>query len=359
VIDGVDVRIWIPDGVQPLRAVLVNPADVKVDGNDAWTETARSRSCAVMGLLIRDMNRNNRPRLLQKVMEQALDQFATKHNHPELRTAPLLFAGMSKGGGWSAELGQNNGARTVAFANVCGWVARPNASLEMPGLIVIGAVADGFKMLDAIDKDYWPGRAKAAPWSLATQAGCAHDYGNANALVMPFFAAMLDARAGAAGEPLKPVPLESGWLADPATMQTADPKVFPYADYPGDKAKAIWLPNASLAATWRAFVVDQPKASIQATTAAGASLPPARPKVKRTLIAKVGEPITLRCDPSPGLTVTKVEFFAGDQLLGTAAAAPWEFAWNPATPGPHAIHARWTTADATGCTSPALVVATH
>jgi len=212
--------------------------------------------------------RNNRPNTLKKVIAAALQEFAVKTSHSELVDAPLAFGGMSKGGGWSAELGQFYAGRTIAFNNVCGWVGKPDKDLSMPAVVVIGGVPDGFKMLDAIATQYEPARKGGAPWCLALQWGNAHDYGNANALAVPFLDAVIAARLPQKVDPvvrpakLKPMRLEDGWLGDRSTWETHYATIAKYADYRGDKAAASWLPNRYVAYTWRSFVSQSPPVQI-------------------------------------------------------------------------------------------------
>ena len=55
-----------------------------------------------------------------------------------------------------------------------------------------------------------------------------------------------------------------------------------------------------------------------------------------------------------------IQFFDGDQLLGEAASAPWQFLWQKPKPGAHSVHAVWQTDDGRdGAVNPALVVVRH
>jgi hypothetical protein len=106
-VDGVEINIWIPAGVNPLRGAVVDPANAKVGSDPAnpsaavWEEAFRNLDCAHVGMILQDMNRNNRPTILHKALVAALKEFAQKSGHPEIEHMPLCFSGMSKGGGWS------------------------------------------------------------------------------------------------------------------------------------------------------------------------------------------------------------------------------------------------------------------
>jgi hypothetical protein len=361
-IDGVEVHLWIPDGVKTVRGVLANPADPKVGGGN-WGEAMRHHDFAHMGLMIRDLKRGGRAGIVQSAMEKALKEFAATSGHPELEQAPLCFAGMSKGGGWSAELAKQLPDRTIAFANVCGWVAdsKSPSLLQTPGLFVIGAQPDGFKMLDAIPKDFDPARQQGAVWALALQWGVGHDYANANALVLPFFDAVIPKRlpqgasAGTGLVKLNPLRPEDGWLGDRSVAQGHWATVAPWAEFKGDKAAAVWLPNAYVAAVWRAFVSTNPPVRLDAATADGsAKLPPAG---KRGMIVERGAAIVLEAAVTEGFAVREIVFFDGDQLLGKSTGPPWRFEWNQPPGGARGVYAQWTLADGMqGASNPGLIV---
>ena len=370
VIDGVEINLWIPAGVKVLRGAFVDPANAKV-GNDAedasanvWEETCRNLDCGHAGMILQNMNRGNRPTILQKALAAALKEFAAKSGHPEIEHVPLAFSGMSKGGGWSVSTAFRMPERAVAYANVVGWVADSkgtDAQLQVPGLFIIGSVPDDFKMLDAIPKDYDPGRQRGAPWTLALQWGAAHDWNNASALVLPYLDAMFRARlpagARATGGPvtLKAVRLEDGWLGDRATWDSQSATIAPWAEYKGDKASAVWLPNRAIAFLWRAFESKDPPVRIGAATADGKiGLPEGK---KRRMVVEAGATVVLEAVVNAGTDVRKVRFYAGDQVLGEVAQAPWKTEWKNAAPGPHGVFAMWESGSGKqGVSNPALVV---
>jgi hypothetical protein len=80
-------------------------------------------------------------------------------------------------------------------------------------------------MLNSIPEQYDPGRKQGALWTLAMQWGAAHDWNNANALVVPFLEAMMRARvpqnASLLDGPVKLNELKEadGWLGDRGTWE--------------------------------------------------------------------------------------------------------------------------------------------
>lgn len=356
-VDRTDVNLFLPDGVKHIRAVFINPADNSVGAGVVWSESCRHWSMAHMGVMLENVDkRNNRPTTIKKVIDAALKEFAAKSGHPELATTPFLFGGMSKGGGWSAEIGQDLGPRTIAFNNVCGWVGKPEKDLSMPAAIIIGGTPDGFKMLDAISTQYEPARKKGANWCLALQWGNAHNYGNANALSVPFFDAVIAARLG--NGPLKDMPLDQCWLGDRTTWESNRAAIASHVDYTGDRQAASWLPNRYVAHVWRSFVSKDPPVQLNVATIDGRiAAPRFKATEKRSVIVPFDALLNLRPDFASGTQVREVAFYDGDIRLGQSSEAPFTFTWRDLPAGPRSVYAEYTLADGTvGVSNPVLVL---
>lgn len=341
-IDGVKVRLWIPEDTAKVRGLLVNPADINV-GSGGWPETMRPLGFGQVGLMIDDLQRRNRPTVIREALVKALAEFAVSEGRPELTEVPFLFCGFSKGGGWSAEFAFKLPKRTIAYGNVCCWVSKWDQADEfarkVPGLFIIGSVTDGYKMLDAIPTQYDPARKLGAPWSLALQWGSAHDYDNASALVLPYFEAVVANRLNPDGT-LRELSIDSGWFGDRSDTPTL-PQIAAAADYKGDKGAAVWLPDRYTAFNWRAFIAKDPPVRIEAD-----GLPA---KGKRTMLIKNGETLALRAAVKDGVKVEGIQFFDGD--------TPIDAAWKPTRPGAHSIHVAFIGPDGNpGVSNPALVV---
>jgi hypothetical protein len=340
VIDGVDISLWMPAGVAPVRGCLVKPADAKVGGGGYWTEALRAWRFAELGMMLRDEKRNNRPTILLKAMLAAFDEFAAKTGRAELRNAPLCFTGLSKGGGWSRDLAMKLPERTIAYANVCGWVADPNAgeaALAVPGLFIMGET-DEFKQLPTIESQFEPGRAKGARWTVAVQWATGHDWRDAGKFILPYFDREIHDRlpAGktAVDEPvaLRPESEELGWLGDRATWGDPLPLIAPWPRYRGDRAKAVWLPDAYVARLWRAFMTKDPLLTLAAAPAKDV----VEGKRAGELLVRAGGEITLEATMKEGVKAVKVDFYDGDLLLGWSMA-PYRYTWKDVPAGAHGI----------------------
>lgn len=365
-VSEVSVQLFIPEEARPLRGLYVHAAHYKLSTRDRWAESGRSIGFGHLALAI-DLKSTNRPAKLRKGLDEALKEFAEKTGRKELLHVPLAGAGHSAGGMVSAVL-LKSPARTLTLCLDCAWVADP-AKLNpedktVPTLFTLGAVPDAFQMLPGIEKNFVPARKDEWPWCLGLKWGCAHDWGNAAALFIPWTEAVAAARIPAEVDPaagpvpLKPLRLEDGWLGDRETTTGQWAAVAPYDEFKGDRSQAVWLPNRAVAYVWRALEARDPPVTIEAATPDGKTkLPPAGPKASRDLIVNPEIELALSAGVRAGAAVRKIQFFDGDGLVGEVTQAPWEWTWKKPTPGSHAIMAVYELADGkVGTSNPALLL---
>jgi hypothetical protein len=280
---GVTFRLWIPEGVSRLRAVIVHQHGCgkgACQGGETaaddlhWQALARKWDCALLGpsygqedgqncRLWCDPRNGSRARFLQ-----ALDDLALQSGHPELARVPWCLWGHSGGGFWASLMQASDPGRVVAVwlrsgtafaAWEKGEVPRPQISdavYQVPVMCNPGARENG----DARFAGAWTGtlamfrayRARGAPIGFAPDPRTSHECGDARYLAIPFFDACLAARlpeAGAPGAKLKAVNLDEGWLA-PLQGERAEPG----AEYRGDRKESVWLPNRDVAHAWMEYV---------------------------------------------------------------------------------------------------------
>ena len=112
-----------------------------------------------------------------------------------------------------------------------------------------GRFAGGWKNIEQFFTDF---RAGGGLIGVAVDPLTSHECGNQRYLAIPWLDACLTARLPAkSGDPLQPMPTAAAWLA-PLLGDTAQPA----AQFTGDPAKAVWLPDERLAQDWLAYVKD-------------------------------------------------------------------------------------------------------
>lgn len=359
-VGDVDTQIFIPDSGRPLRAIVVHAANYKLSDSDRWAVLCRQMNLAHVAMNIPNVQKaTNRGNKLHTALHQGLKEFAEKSGRKELVHLPFAGTGHSAGGLVTGVL-LRSPERTITNCVDCGWVMdstklTPEAR-HVPALFTMGAIPDAFKMLPAIEQHYEPARKAGLPWGLGVQWGCAHDFGNSAAMMVPWIATLIETRVPAdadatQGPPaLKPVKLEEGWLGDRATIDSVFPAIAAWSDYAGDKAAAVWFPNRQVAYVWRSW---QAREALSLNARAGeAQLPPRNLKKANDLMIAFGINIELSLNIGAA-RVSNIRYFDGDTALGTGPA----FTWKQPARGWHVVHAQYV--DAAGkpaVTNPALII---
>jgi uncharacterized repeat protein (TIGR03806 family) len=280
---GVSYTLWIPDGVERLRGIIVHQHGCGTGackgGETAaydlhWQALARKWDCALLGPSYQQQDGQNcrlwcDPRNgSQRTFLRAIDEFAAKAGHPELKTVPWCLWGHSGGGFWASLMQTLYAERIVAIWFRSGtafatWEKGeipkpeiPESAYQIPMMCNPGGKENG----DTRFNGAWTGtlamfrayRAKRAPIGFAPDPRTSHECGDSRYLAIPFFDACLAMRLpdkGAKDQKLKPVDMKQAWLAT-LLSDTAVP-----ADaYTGSATEAVWLPNERVARAWMEYV---------------------------------------------------------------------------------------------------------
>jgi len=299
---GVTYTAWIPPGVRELRGVIVHQHGCGEGACKAgqtaafdlhWQALARQHGCALLGPSYEQPEKAecalwwNPQNGSEKKFLQALNDLAAQSKHPELASVPWALWGHSGGANWVGTMLLLHPERTVAV-----WLRSgsprllsqngrapaleiPSTAYAVPVMCNLGT-KEGVTVKDGRFAGMWPGvekfftefRAQGGLIGFAIDPLTAHECGNQRYLAIPWLDACLTARLPEkSGDPLKPMPAESAWLA-PLPGDAAQPA----ASFAGDAAKAVWLPNEHLAKAWAEYVKD--------TAVADATPPPAPANVR-------------------------------------------------------------------------------
>ncbi len=280
---GVTYTLWIPDGVARLRGIIVHQHGCGVGackgGATAaydlhWQALAKKWDCALLGPSYQQEEKQNcrlwcDPRNgSAKTFLRAIGELAAKSGHAELAKVPWCLWGHSGGGFWASLMQTMYPERIIAIWLRSGtayatWekgdIPKPEipaAAYAIPVMCNPGTKENGDKRF----KGAWDGtlamfrayRARGAPIGFAPDPRTSHQCGDCRYLAIPFFDACLAMRLpdkGSADQRLKPVDLQSAWLATPLTDK-AEPRV----SYVGEAKEAVWLPNQHVAKAWMEYV---------------------------------------------------------------------------------------------------------
>jgi len=314
---GVTYILWIPEGVTRLRGIIVHQhgAGLNAAAHGAlaaydlhWQALAKKWDCALLGPTYHVLNNaiDTSPGGAQlwfdpgmgsdKAFLKAIGELATKSSHPELNDVPWMLWGHSGGGIWSDVMTDLHPERVVAVFLRSGAAAMfrqrvfpqpkvPAAVYSIPILANAGVKEekkDGtigpWEGSKTIVQEY---RAKGGLIAFAPDPRTGHECGDSRYLAIPFFDAVMAMRLPAKGsrdQTLKPVDSSKAWLA-PLMGGAAQPA----AEYKGDPAEAVWLPNETVARAWMEYVK---------TGSLGDSTPPPPPSNVQSASPQSGTEIT-------------------------------------------------------------------
>jgi dienelactone hydrolase len=259
-----DVRVegtlFVPDGAEPLRAVIV----VTYWGlgqafyNDLATRRLAEATRSGL-LLVSFSNMGPSTQLFRNLFNvdgaaalvRLLQRFGEESRRAEIAHLPFVFWGHSAGGGRVFAQALSN--RTVAFVlyhSAGGGVSNPNLPTQIPALVIKGG-KDETNGRPNDPEEFWRlGRSAGVPWTFGLEPDATHasqeHLSQANSLVAAWITAVLERRLSRGGAPLRLLDTKSGWLGN---IRTAE--VVPVTAYKGRELDASWLPDEPSARHWQ------------------------------------------------------------------------------------------------------------
>ena len=280
--------VWVPPGVDRLRGVVVHQhgcgeGSCKSGLTGAfdlhWQALAARHGCALLAAAYEqpqdaDCGRWCDPRNgSDAAFRRALDDLGQRSGHPELCDVPWALWGHSGGAYWSGIMTLRHPDRVAAAWLRSGAppvepmpsrpsrkvIDLPAGGLGVPMMLNLGT-KEGVTDTSTKFAGVWPAvkafvrpmRAAGSPVGVAVDPLTGHECGNQRYLAIPWMDACLAARLPETpGDPLRPMPEADAWLAP-----LEGGEAVPIAEFKGDPAEAVWLPNARVAALWAAYVAD-------------------------------------------------------------------------------------------------------
>jgi hypothetical protein len=179
---------------------------------------------------------------------QALSNFGTQGQHPELANIPIFFVVHSMGGCTAYGFSRVHGARVAGFFTMKGGCHSPGpaaAAADVPGHFLIGKLDEQYRRQN-ITAVFEAGRAAGAPWAVSIdpfQHGPILDFD----LMFDWIDAVLAARLPVApGAPLRAIAVTDGWLGD-----RSNGAISTYACFGSARSSASWLPSRETALDWQ------------------------------------------------------------------------------------------------------------
>ena len=262
-LNTVPFAVWLPEGVTTVRGLVFNPFYTQCITQQHWRGAARQWQFGILGGNFFGVNNDEFP----TVIDEALAHFAEKSGHKEIAQAKMCVVGMSAGAGMCTQIAERMPERVIAAGLVCLEVGPRNAaSMNIPMLAIFGE-RDG-KQYELLKAKLPEVRAEHGLYAIAIQWKRKHEYFRANNLVVPFFDAVIAQRLVDLAKPLANIDESSGWLGEMQDWDNAT-TVASFVDYKGDRTKACWFPNATIAHAWQAFVTKDEALQINAPVGVG------------------------------------------------------------------------------------------
>lgn len=262
--DIAEFRLWVPDKVENIRAILVlthsyNSNGLGLANSNEWQKYATEENLAIIAVYFKTLNDSfsyyaEASRGSGDALIQALKMISQKNNLPNIGNLPFVMRGYSAGGVFSTSFSNYMSDRVIAFANIRGGNIDINSTKnkDIPCLMLAGE-NDNQLRNQAIKNAVLSIRKEGGIWCYALEPEVDH-YGNlsrSDQLVKDFFSIALDKRLDNNSNKLKSITEESGWLGDHDTKI-----LFPFNAYPNNKKEASFLFNKSFALKWKEFQLN-------------------------------------------------------------------------------------------------------
>lgn len=287
---SVSYTIWIPPNVQAIRGVVVHQhgcgeGSCKSGQTGAfdlhWQALAKKHECALLSPVYEQPQtadcqlwcdpRNGSDAAFQK----SLVDLGRLSNHPELASVPWALWGHSGGGMWAGGMVLLHPNRIVAAWLRSGVPAlkasesRPNPfhisedARHVPVMCNVGTKEGVTDKSNTFSK-VWEGvefffdsmRAREALIGVAVDPLSSHECGNQRYLAIPWLDECLTMRLPKSnGGALLSMDAEQSWLAE-ISADGKPTRMFPAADFQGNKPKSTWLPSRRIAKAWEEYCND-------------------------------------------------------------------------------------------------------
>lgn len=147
VIDGIDVKIFVPAEVEVFRGALLHSANASFKTSGRWAELCKRQGWVHVVTTMQNVRKQgNRGPRLHKAAVEGLKQCGEAKEHPELAHAPLMGVGHSAGGLVTRVL-DREWKRAVTYAIDCSWVVKTESVspefARVPAVFVEWTLTDG------------------------------------------------------------------------------------------------------------------------------------------------------------------------------------------------------------------------
>ncbi len=328
-------RLVVPDGLAVVRGILVVGPYSGGDSRDYHQQVWYREFLNLHGFAF--LGATNYYLHDYTVMQAALKQLASDTRHPELVNAPYVATGFSAGGGYTRKLMKADPDKVIAGVVVGSTMKLPGELTDdhrrVPMCVINGELerdpGEAGGMANALEPVLAEHRTKGALWGWMAVQGVGHEFAGQEVLAMPMLDAAVRLRYPADGDvrkgpvKLKPVELDSGWVADNTSWNSGLTKIAPAREFKGDVARSSWLLNEDIAFIYRAYSTHDWPLKITSPD----------PMSARSEVFEAGSSVTIKVEDSKFPDWQKLELYDGATKVGVLPKGPAQFTPQNLTPG--------------------------
>lgn len=260
-LDEAQFRWWAPEDAKTLRGILMvipgRNGDARGAVNDpGWQDLARAHDLAIVGSrLVKQPDgayQLDPDGKTTETIEKAIAELGRANGHPYAAKLPLAFWGGSAGANTAERFALQNPRRTIAIASIKCPNGPGDATSQKVRVPILACVGKNDKegWVKSSIENYEKGRQSRAVWTMALHPTEGHEGGATRPLAEAFLNEVIPMRLGAATSTgMKSLSVQSAWLGDPETLETA-----PANEFKGQKRRATWLPGPATAEAWRTYL---------------------------------------------------------------------------------------------------------
>jgi len=289
----VTYTLWLPEGVETLRGVIVHQHGCGVGSCRSgqtgafdlhWQALAKKHDCALLSPVYEQPESANcqlwcDPRNgSSDAFQKGLADFAQQTGHEELKTVPWAIWGHSGGGHWCGGMVLLHPDRVAAAwlrsgvplfeekegRSIVPYESVPAEATRVPVMCNLGT-QEGYSVEKGRFSGVWPGvqkffhkmRGQGALVCVSVDPLTSHQCGNQRYLAIPWLDICLTLRLPKEnGQPLNPLEESQGLLVSlPMPGGEIEPPV-PSNQFAGDKENSIWFPTPEIGRAWMQYMQD-------------------------------------------------------------------------------------------------------
>ena len=337
----IQFRAWLPDGFEKIKGLIISLPGTRGDqqgitGNSQWQFRLSQMGYGIVGFRDGDFGSDYWGSGLDEGnanLQLVLDSIANSFGHPEIKNAPILIDGVSKGGFAVGHLASLVPERTLGFIADKGYSygALDDQIYSAPGVAIAGRY-DSVVPATGLQQAFTIGRLFDLNLAFVVEWRTSHVETTEN-LRLAIMDQMIRARyphvhlpSLAPNEPLT-LNEPTGWLGEApqiddqgALVYNPLPIIAPESAYPLDPLKASWFANATLATIFQSHNDDT------------FSTKP----LQMSVISPINGKIRMRFSVN-GIVSHRLELYHEEELIGIfdPSAGPIQFTYEARQNGLH------------------------